>query len=70
MADTVFSSVSLEGVGQYSARTVASTGSLLDGQFGFLFAASGVSLVLRSGDTAYIVSGNTSSPPSTYSEAI
>ena len=70
MADTVFSSVSLEGVGQYSARTIASTGSLSDGQFGFLFAASGVSLILRSGDTAYIVSGTTAAAAWLLSEAI
>lgn len=55
MADTVFSSVSLEAVGQYSARTIASSGSLADGQFGIVQQASGLSLIFRSGDTQYTV---------------
>jgi len=70
MADTVFSSISLEGTGQLSVRTVSAVGSLVTGQLGLVHQASGISLVYRSDDTAYVISGVTIGDPSLMSEAI
>ena len=55
MGDTVFSSVSLEGTGQFSIRTLAAASDLASGQFGILQHASGLSIIYRSDDTAYTV---------------
>ena len=53
--DTVFSGLSLSGLGQLSFRTLASAASLNTGQFGVVQQASGLSLMFRSADTAYTV---------------
>ena len=70
MADTVFSSLSLEGTGQLSIRTINATSDLTSGQIGLLHQASGISLMYRSDDTAYIISGVTIADPSLMSEVI
>lgn len=70
MGDTVFSSISLEGTGQLSIRTIAATSELVSGQIGLLQQASGISLVYRSDATAYIISGVTIADKSLMSESV
>ncbi len=70
MGDTVFSSISLEGTGMLSFRTIAETSELVSGQLGLLHQGSGISIVYRSDDTAYVLSGVTIANPSLMSEAI
>lgn len=68
--DTVFSGLSLSGLGQLSVRTLGATSSLVTGQLAIVHQASGLSLCFRSDDTVYVLSGVTIADPSLMSEAL